>query len=390
VYAFFDNEECVFYGAIESYETIQEGDFEQLEIMMSATGDDYLFGGKGDDVIKGESGPDVMKGNYGDEYIFNYKPGDPEVSTFSRLVGNEVVNIMVIESYFVNTGEVVEFEINFKDPNNNGFVNDHVDVINLSSDSVEGFELEIDCEPDFPEPLEEVVESVIKEEEVAEIPEAERSPDDVETILQSAQELIDEGFDHNRKADEYYEEGDCDNWIPQAEKALEKCSAAGEMLQEVEVVDEAGIIPIYYYCIAKADFGLGRISEGITNFRKSLDSGLTGDLRSETEEIVNGYDSWLSHDPCEIKDMWFDNCDPLITELTAFWEYEEECNNPHVVVVKFNDKEKCHLNYSYDDHERIDGITHFEEDGGPLDSGDWTVTVYDVGRNIAEITCDIP
>lgn len=263
-------------------------------------------------------------------------------------------------------------------------------IINATKDSPEGAEIafQVTDTPSSPESEDssEEPEQAVNVTDTPEAPDDEAALPDSEDFTDefgdlSTDELIAEGIAHLKRSDDFYEEHDCENWIPESEQALEKCSAAAKRKSDD---------PLVYYCIGKANMGLAEIQEAIENFRKALWNGLEGEELTAVEEILDGYNSWSAIEPCKIGEIEFEACGQPTTELVANWEFIGICTNPHVIVWKFNNKTHCHHNIPADAHESIDGSMVFDDAGDNIKSGVWEVKVLDVGRNIGESTCNVP
>jgi tetratricopeptide (TPR) repeat protein len=197
----------------------------------------------------------------------------------------------------------------------------------------------------------------------------------------SSGELAQEGLSHVKKAGDYYEKHDCDNWIPESEQARNKCT---------EAIQRDPANPLAYYCLGKAHFYLGELPEAVENFKKALNYNLTGEERDETEEIVDELEQMLSASPCSIGPIVFEACGQPTKELSANWELIGTCSNTFTVKWLHEYQTKCHHPYGPDDHSRYEGSRYSDDNDEFLETGKWTVQVVDGGRILGEASCQVP
>ncbi len=114
----------------------------------------------------------------------------------------------------------------------------------------------------------------------------------------TAKDLIDEGLAHLDKVKDYYDDHDCEHWIEEASKAVEKCNQAVELNSGNS---EA------YFCLGVGKYYLEELPDAATNFGNITEEYLSQEQVEEMRNLNQEMIGRLVEDPCAIGPVQFNS-----------------------------------------------------------------------------------
>ena len=213
----------------------------------------------------------------------------------------------------------------------------------------------------------------------------------------SASELTQQCINAIGEAKQPFEEHDCETSVPKAEDAVLKATEALSM----DDTDARA-----YYCRGEANYYLGRMPEALEDLGKAQELGGAGygselatrlrDVRAIVEAPacpitpVQFIEGWEGGEPVD-RSPNYTARDP--TKIQVYWEQLESCDTVCRVLWKTEkDGLVCWHPYGSADspHKQKEGSQYYNDDGGPLASGTWSVEVWCGDTKVGEARATIP
>ena len=211
-----------------------------------------------------------------------------------------------------------------------------------------------------------------------------------------AEDHLAKGNEHLERAQEHYQDHDCEHWIPEAEQAIAECTAALQLDPEDAKA---------YFCRALGYTHLEEPAKAIGDLERALELGLMDKQKDDAEEMLAGLKEGVAAPACSIGPILFmdgwtgsggplnpsETCSPDITdEIQVAWELYGSCDQRFVVKWGYNGRLTCFHPYEPWEHEQWEGSMYHTEGEENLPGGTWTVSVSVGGQEIGSASCDIP
>lgn len=224
---------------------------------------------------------------------------------------------------------------------------------------------------------------------------AETPTEDLTKKDQEAKRLTAEGFNHISVAKADLDIHDCENGLPEARNAVDKCTHAIELNPQD---------PEAYYCRADGYNLLEELEKAADDFELALQYGLNGEKKEEAERQLAEIRGRLAEPPCSINPIQFiegwdssnnpinpsNTCNDVSEIINVYWKLNGSCDNRLTVKWKYNDTLTCYHYYEPVGHTPLEGSMYYADEGETLSSGNWSVEVWDGARKLGESTCPIP
>jgi tetratricopeptide (TPR) repeat protein len=210
------------------------------------------------------------------------------------------------------------------------------------------------------------------------------------------QDHINKGNAHLEQAKEYFQEHDCEHWIPEAREAIRRCATALELNPNHA---EA------YFCRARGYIFVEEPVKAINDLERALEIGLRDEQETEARERLTELRESVAAPVCSIGPILFtegwtasgdpinpsETCSDGITdEIRTIWELSGTCDQRFTVKWFYNGKLTCFHYYEPEEHELLEGSMYHMEGGQDLPGGVWTISVYVGGKEIGSASCEIP
>lgn len=205
-----------------------------------------------------------------------------------------------------------------------------------------------------------------------------------------AEELISEGLDHIDKLKDFYDEHECESWLDEARKAVEKCSQAIKL-------DPSSYEA--YFCLGMGYYYQEDLQKVTENFEKVERQELSSEQHDEMMDLLENITGRIIGEPCSIGPVRFmsgwdsgypinpsDTCGDIGVEINTYWEVYGSCNNTLSIRWIRDEKLTCYHFYKPDEHTQLEGSTYYFDDI-ELVVGTWGIEVWDGLNLIGKAEC---